>query len=214
MKPMNRMLLIGASLTALSGCLGQEIGHEINNSGFGTATMNNTMVQTGQRSFVIDMSHRFAEEVPSTVNFAFNSDRLDGTARAALDQQASWIRQFPEVTFRVYGHTDLVGSPDYNKSLGLRRAQAVVAYLASQGIDRSRLEAVVSYGETQPLIVTENRELQNRRTVTEVSGLVTKHPSDLNGKYAALIFREYLVSAEPKHPQNTQITTQTNPSGG
>jgi hypothetical protein len=101
------------------------------------------------------------------------------------------------VHFRVYGHTDKVGSTGYNKSLGLRRAKTVVNFLVSQGISRSRLEAVVSFGETQPLIVSEGRERRNRRTVTEVSGFVERHPSVLNGKYAEIVYREYIRSADP-----------------
>ena len=65
-----------------------------------------------------------ATEVPSTITFAFNSSQLTEAARVTLRQQADWIRQFPEVRFRVYGHTDLVGSDAYNKSLGLRRARS------------------------------------------------------------------------------------------
>jgi peptidoglycan-associated lipoprotein len=151
--------------------------------------------QTGERSYVSNLSGRFAREVNSSVTFAFNSARLDSASQAVLRTQANWIRQFPEVRFRVYGHTDAVGSNRYNQQLGHRRAQAVVAYLASQGISRSRLEALVSYGETQPLIVSAGRERQNRRTVTEVSGFVSRHPTVMNGKYAEVIFREYVQSA-------------------
>ena len=150
-----------------------------------------------------------AAEVPSMVTFAFNSAQLDTNARAILAEQANWIRQFPEVRFRVYGHTDLVGSAAYNKRLGMARAQAVVAYLASQGISRSRLEAVVSYGETQPLIPTDNRERQNRRTVTEVSGFVKGRGQVLDGQYAAVIYREYIRSAQP-----VSTLDQANAPGG
>jgi peptidoglycan-associated lipoprotein len=135
------------------------------------------------------------------VNFAFNSAVLDDDARAALRQQADWIKQFPEVRFRVYGHTDLVGSNGYNKTLGLRRAQAAVAYLTSFGISRSRLEAVVSYGKTQPLVYTQSPERRNRRTVTEVSGFVSNNPLVLNGKYAQIIWRSYVASAAPVQSQ-------------
>ena len=64
------------------------------------------------------------------------------------------------------------------------------------GISTSRLEAVVSFGETQPLIVTQGRERRNRRTVTEVSGFVSGHPNVLDGKYAQIIYRDYVRSAE------------------
>ncbi|MEC7669799.1 MAG: OmpA family protein, partial [Pseudomonadota bacterium] len=86
----------------------------------------------------------------------------------------------------------------YNKRLGMARARAVVAFLASEGVSTSRLEAVVSYGETQPLIVTEGRERRNRRTVTEVAGFVDGHPSLLDGKYAEVVYREYINSAAPE----------------
>jgi peptidoglycan-associated lipoprotein len=90
----------------------------------------------------------------------------------------------------------------------LRRAQAVVAYLASIGVDKSRVEAVVSYGKTRPLIQTSEPELRNRRTVTEVSGFVDSHPLVLNGKYAAIIWREYVGGAIRRHPSNTTVSTE------
>ena len=157
--------------------------------------MNNRLVQTGQQDYTVNLARRFAAEVSGTINFAFNSTVLEPEARAVLTRQADWIRQFPEVRFTVYGHTDLVGSQSYNRSLGLRRAQAAVAFLTSQGINRSRLDAVASFGETKPLVATESRERQNRRTVTEVSGFVQNDPTVLNGKYAQIIFREYVASA-------------------
>ncbi|WP_235953255.1 OmpA family protein [Salipiger sp. PrR002] len=184
-------------LALVAGCSPRETGSDVDGGNFGNATMNNSLVMTGQQSYVHDLSSRFASEVPSMVNFAFNSTVLDAAAQQVLRQQATWIRQFPEVRFRVYGHTDLVGNAAYNKSLGLRRAQAVVRFLATQGISTSRLEAVVSFGETQPLIVTEGRERRNRRTVTEVSGFVQDHPNLLDGKYAEVIYREYVRSAAP-----------------
>ncbi len=204
---MKKFLSISAAFLALSACSDanqtfpsffQEAGAVVDaQSSFGSATINNTGIQNGSKSYTINLATRFANEVPSTVNFAFNSAQLDENSRIVLRQQAEWIRQFPEVRFRVFGHTDAVGSNAYNKRLGLRRARAVVSYLSSQGISRSRLEAVVSFGETQPLIATQNRERQNRRTVTEVSGFVDAHPNVLDGKYAAVVYREYIASAVP-----------------
>lgn len=205
-------ILAAVSVIALTACDGrdyfadgrafdswtQEAGAFVDEGQFGNPTMHNTLVQTGKRSFIVDLNNRFSNEVTPMVNFAFDSAILDGEARAVLQKQANWIRQFPEVRFRVYGHTDLVGPNGYNKTLGLRRARAVVSYLSSQGISRSRLQAVSSLGETQPLIVTQDRERRNRRTITEVSGLAKKNPALLNGKYAEVIFREYVNSAVEK----------------
>ena len=175
-----------------------EAGSLVDGGHFGNANMQNMQVMTGERAYVHDLSNRFANEVLSTVNFAFNSATLDAGARDTLREQAAWIRQFPEVRFRVYGHADAVGSNSYNKRIGMARARAVVAFLTSQGISRSRLEAVVSFGESQPLIVTQGRERRNRRTVTEVTGFVQSHPIIMDGKYAEVIHREYVASAEPE----------------
>lgn len=176
----------------------REAGALVDTGQFGNATANNTLLLTGERQYTFDLAQRFASEVGTTVNFAFNSSQLDAGARDALREQAIWIRQFPEIRFRVYGHTDAVGSAAYNKRLGLARANAVVHYLTTQGISRSRLEAVASFGETQPLIVTQGRERRNRRTVTEVSGFVKSHPTVLDGKYAQIVYRDYVTSAEAK----------------
>ncbi len=173
----------------------REAGTIVDSGEFGNATMNNTQIHISPEQFAVNLANRFAREVPSTVNFEFNSAILDENARVILRRQADWIRQFPEVRFRVYGHTDLVGSNAYNRRLGQRRADAVVAFLSQQGISRSRLEAVVSFGETRPVIATPNPERQNRRTVTEVSGFLQRHPTVLDGKYAQIVYREYVDSA-------------------
>lgn len=190
-------LITLSAVTFLAACADKRVGDDIQAAGFGNATMMNTLVQTGQINPVQMLGERFAREVPPTITFAFNSAQLSPEAQATLARQADWIRQFPEVRFRVYGHTDLVGSNAYNKRLGQRRAEAVVAFFASRGISRSRLEALVSYGETQPVIPTPGPEQQNRRTVTEVSGFVQRHKNILDGKYAEVIYREYITSAKP-----------------
>ena len=214
MKIQTKTALLATSLFVLANCsqetnvvgaFNSEAGSFLDMGDYGNATMNNTQIQSGQKSYAIDLSNRFASEVPSTVNFAFNSAVLDASAQAALRKQANWIRQFPEVRFRVFGHTDLVGSNAYNKRLGLRRARAVVRFLSTQGISSKRLEAVSSLGETQPLVVTANQERRNRRTVTEVSGFVQNHPTVLNGKYAKVVFREYVESATPRPPKAQQV---------
>lgn len=198
---------LAAAVALVAGCVPspdpvytqfyREAGALVDTGNFGNATLNNRLVQTGERQYTFDLANRFASEVTSTVTFGFNSARLDANAQAVLRQQAGWIRQFPEIRFKVYGHTDAVGSNRYNKRLGLQRANAVVSYLASQGISRNRLEAVASFGETQPLIVSQGRERKNRRTVTEVTGFVKRHPTVLDGKYAQIIYRDYVASGVP-----------------
>ncbi|MFN4098408.1 MAG: OmpA family protein [Pararhodobacter sp.] len=194
-----RAVMLGLTGSALAACTGDfegpELGSGLDEGGFGNPTAHNILILTGQLSYVVNLAERFAREVPNTVNFAFDSTRLDAQAQQILRRQAQWIRQFPEVTFRVFGHTDLVGSERYNQGLGLRRARVVAAYLVQQGISRRRVEAVISSGQTQPLIPTPAPERQNRRTVTEVSGFLQDNPLILNGEYARVVHRQYIESA-------------------
>jgi outer membrane protein OmpA-like peptidoglycan-associated protein len=209
---MRRTLLGLPALAVLAACSApdpnsqffREAGSQLDTGSFGNATMNNVLIHSQQRDAMVAMSSNFAAAVPTTINFAFDSAQLDGTARGILDRQADYMRQFPEVRFAVYGHTDLVGSNSYNYNLGLRRAQAAVAYLESRGISRARLEALVSEGETRPIVATQSPERTNRRTVTDVFGFVDGTDGGLNGKYAAIIFREYVASAVP-----SQVVAET-----
>lgn len=207
------LLSLAAAATLASGCsketqvfgsLYSEAGSDVQTDDFGQSVAMNTGQMTSQQNYAIDLTRKFGADVPPVVNFAFNSSVLDAQAQQSLLKQASWIKQFPEVRFRVYGYTDLVGSAGYNKSLGMRRAQAVVGFLVSQGISHSRLEAVVSFGKTHPLVFTQGPERANRRAVTEVSGFVQTSKLVLNGKYAAIIFREYVNSAQPLPQTQTQ----------
>jgi len=213
------MMLASSALLVLTACgtsstsWDQELGAEVDKGNFGNATMNNVLIQSGQLNYAVALAERFSAEVPDTINFEFNSSELSEEAKAILKKQADFIRQFPEVRFRVFGHTDLVGSNAYNQKLGMRRAQAAVAYLGSLGISKSRLEAVISYGKTRPLIATNEPEMRNRRTVTEVSGFVQSAPLVLNGKYAEIIWREYVNSAVPGQVVSSGATSQIG-SGG
>ncbi|MBM7068210.1 OmpA family protein [Actibacterium sp. 188UL27-1] len=204
-----RFPLILASVSALAlaaGCTPEAnvnasrvAGAGLDEGSFGNTTMNNHLVMTGQQNAVVNLSRQFAAEAPTMVNFEFNSSALDATARSALDQQAAWISGYPGVRFRVYGHTDKVGGNAFNRRLGQRRANTVVNYLVSRGISRSRLEAVVSFGETQPLVVTQGRERRNRRTVTEVSGFLKGRQQVQDGKYALFSYTETITSAAEPH---------------
>src|SRR5713226_2740927 len=92
-----------------------------------------------------------------TVNFAFNSAELTAEARKELDAVAETLNRpnLNKVDIVVSGHTDAVGTPEYNQGLSERRAEAARQYLITQhGIDGSRLIAK-GYGKSQLLLPTE-----------------------------------------------------------
>jgi OOP family OmpA-OmpF porin len=89
-----------------------------------------------------------ATEAPSvslSVQFATGSADLTPQARDTLDQlgKALSSSDLAQYRFRIEGHTDTVGSADYNKALSQQRADAVAAYLESKfGVKSDRLQAV------------------------------------------------------------------------
>lgn len=197
-----RSLIMMAGTTGLlTACgqvsLDQVAGADIDEGGFGDPTFNNHLAQTGQINARINLARKFTESVPTTVNFAFDSSVIDGEGQQVLRQQADFMRQFPELKFSVYGHTDAVGGEAANLRLGRQRATAVVRALGANGISNRRLEALVSFGERQLLVQTPDRERANRRTVTEVSGFLESDPMVLDGQYANLINRNYVASQLP-----------------
>jgi OOP family OmpA-OmpF porin len=98
------------------------------------------------------------------VNFAFNSADIQADARPVLDQAAELLRENPGIDVRVEGHTDSVGSDQYNQALSVRRAEAVYRYLVNRGIEPERF-TVEGLGKSQPVASneTENGRAQNRR---------------------------------------------------
>jgi len=116
------------------------------------------------------LNARFASEVAPNVGFEFNKDSLTGETSAVVKAQADWIRRYPQIRFSVFGHTDLVGSEGYNFDLARRRSETVVARLIEYGVASQQLDALVSFGETKPIVDVDRPELINRRTLTEVSG--------------------------------------------
>jgi OOP family OmpA-OmpF porin len=102
-----------------------------------------------------------------TVNFANGSAVLTPEAMRTLDElgQALASKDLAGYRFRIEGHTDTVGSPQYNKALSERRADAVVDYVAKKfGVAASRMQAV-GMGEDGLLVPTppQTPEPRNRR---------------------------------------------------
>lgn len=84
----------------------------------------------------------------SPIYFGFDSYEISGGEFQKVQQVAQYMRSNP-VNVIIAGHTDEVGTSEYNRNLGDRRATAVRSALASQGVDPSRIHTV-SYGEDMP----------------------------------------------------------------
>jgi len=112
----------------------------------------------------------FKEKVGTdTVLFGTDSYDVDSEARAILDRQVQWLRQYPNVRITVEGHCDERGTREYNLALGDRRANSAKNYLVAQGVSATRV-STISYGKERPAAMgsDEGAWAQNRRAVTVV----------------------------------------------
>jgi OOP family OmpA-OmpF porin len=84
------------------------------------------------------------------VHFEFDKSTLLLDSKAILDRVAISLQSEPDVRVLIAGHTDALGSDEYNQRLSQARAQSVVDYLASKGVPAERMLAR-GYGESQPV---------------------------------------------------------------
>jgi OOP family OmpA-OmpF porin len=119
--------------------------------------------------------------ITSTELFEFNRSTLTPAARAVVDREVvARLNDFATIEFiNVNGHTDRLGSAQYNQKLSERRAQTIKAYLVSKGADGSKIETY-GFGKTMPVKSCPDQKdrkaliacLQpNRRVEVEVKGL-------------------------------------------
>jgi peptidoglycan-associated lipoprotein len=98
------------------------------------------------------------------VNFDYDKSDLTSVARDILANHAVLLRGNPGVNLLIEGHCDERGTIEYNLALGERRADAVMRYLLSLGVERSRF-STISYGKERPLETghSETAWFRNRR---------------------------------------------------
>ena len=84
------------------------------------------------------------------VNFDYDKSNIKPEFVPILDEAAQTLKDNPDINVSVSGHTDSIGSDEYNQRLSERRAQAVKQYLVSKGIASSRL-STEGRGEREPI---------------------------------------------------------------
>ncbi|MEM9676357.1 MAG: OmpA family protein [Bacteroidota bacterium] len=110
------------------------------------------------------------QATPVMVYFPLDSSQLSELARKELRNFARQVLAVPPSAIRVIGHTDALGSNDYNQRLSQRRVQSVVNFLASQGL-RGKVKLYrQSQGESQPVASNTNEagRARNRRVEVRV----------------------------------------------
>lgn len=168
------LLLMSVALVSLAACSsdddktldagqnglngGQLSGSDMGN---GSAPVNGVTPGT-QQDLVVNVGDR--------VFFGYDQSDISAEGKATLDRQATWLKQYPNVSVTIEGHADERGTREYNLALGERRANSTKSYLLSQGVAASRIQTI-SYGKERPAVTDASPSgwAQNRRTVTVVN---------------------------------------------
>lgn len=102
--------------------------------------------------------------VLKNIQFEFDSYRLMKSSFEELDGVANYLLQNPNLNARLAGHTDFLGSDEYNRTLSQNRARSVADYLISKGIKSGRINSF-GFGKSRPLITERTDEARsiNRR---------------------------------------------------
>lgn len=105
------------------------------------------------------------------VYFATNKYDITPNAKLALDKLVKIFKEYPDTDLLIEGHTDDVGTNEYNYGLSQRRAEAVVNYLRNTGAIEGKRMITKWYGEDQPIV--ENSSAQNRSLNRRVEFVIT-----------------------------------------
>lgn len=144
------MLAIAIAILAVSGC------------GYKT-TAQREEAQRAERELQSVRQMIRSRELPK-IEFEFNSAVLLPESYRTLDKIADVMLHYPDMKLIVEGHTDDVGSDDYNDELSLARAGAVKEYLVQLGIYPDFIR-VKGYGKRRPVVYGTTNEARslNRR---------------------------------------------------
>ena len=154
------------------------------------ATVINTKDQIKDKKFdskfvISKITHNKAITLENII-YEFDRSDLSKSTTEALDTTLYKILVFnPDIIVEVSSHTDDKGTDDYNLKLSQKRAESVVNYMISKGIDKSRIKAI-GYGESSPIAPNKNENgsdnpegrAKNRRTDFKIIGTITNYGDD------------------------------------
>ncbi len=160
-----RAAVLAVMPLALQACANKENGPEAELGPGGRGGGAGAPVPGTQRDFAVN--------VGDIVYFSTDSTDLTPEAQQTLTKQSQWLRQYPQFTITIEGHADERGTREYNIGLGQKRAVAVRNFLASNGINGSRVRTI-SYGKERPVAVCDDISCwsQNRRAQTVLNSRV------------------------------------------
>jgi outer membrane protein OmpA-like peptidoglycan-associated protein len=163
-----RGAIIGA---VVGGTIGAVIGHQMDQQA-------KELQQNIPGATVARVGEGITVTFASGLLYDFDSDVVRAEAAQNLRSLAASLGKYPNTDLLIVGHTDAVGTSEYNQALSERRAKAAANYLASQGVNPARLQAV-GRGETEPLATNDTeggRQLNRRVEIAIFANASTRNP--------------------------------------
>ena len=142
------------------------------------------------------------------IQFEFDSAKLLKSSYPTLDDIIALLEKIPEVKLEVQGHTDIVGTEDYNQKLSEDRAHSVTDYFESKGIAGERLRAI-GFGTRVPVAdnVTDEGRAKNRRVELIPFGYYTEGDSTVTAPSDSLLNDSTAVPP----PTKSEVKSNANP---
>jgi OmpA-OmpF porin, OOP family len=124
---------------------------------------------TRDASTTVSVTRRVIDKMTIHVNFDFDKSTIRKADDADLQKAIDFIKKYPASKISLVGYTDSIGTPEYNQKLSERRAAAVKDYLASHGVEGSRIETS-GRGENDPIAdnKTAKGRFENRRVEVQI----------------------------------------------
>lgn len=120
--------------------------------------------KTDTVSLILYPIEKGKKAILENIEFEYNSDKIIPATMSVISRLVDFMIQNPTIKVKVTGHTDNIGTGEYNKALSLRRAQTVINTMISQGIAPERVKSEGA-GDTMPIAdnTTEEGRRKNRR---------------------------------------------------
>ena len=163
-----RGAIIGA---VVGGAAGAIIGHQMDQQA-------KELKQNIPGATVARVGEGIAVTFASGLLYDFDSDVVRVEAAQNLRSLAASLGKYPNTNLLIVGHTDAVGTSEYNQTLSQRRATAAANYLAAQGVSAGRLQAV-GRGETEALAPNDTeagRQLNRRVEIAIFADASARNP--------------------------------------
>lgn len=117
----------------------------------------------------LDPIQKGEETVLNNVFFDTDKYEIKEKSKPELNKIAVFLQENPDISISINGHTDNVGTDQYNQTLSTQRAKAIYDYLIEAGVDANRL-AYQGYGAKEPIASNDSAEgrQKNRRIAFEI----------------------------------------------